>query len=176
MPHGKVARQTADAVGHRLCRKYAAHTEIPAVRQQQSQGHNNERLAQKRKEHRVFRPTQCAERALTGILERHHYKAEKVNVQRRNSRRDQFRVLIENADEQGREKRDQYPDKHGISDSDLRHKPDGVPGASVQPRAVVVADGGRCTVRDGEHRRLCDLAHGVKYSHDADVKVAAENA
>ena len=99
MPHGKVARQTADAVGHRLCRKYAAHAEIPAVRQQQSQGHNNERLAQEREEHRVFRPAQRAERALTGILERHHHKAEKVNVQRRNSRRDQFRVLIENADE-----------------------------------------------------------------------------
>ena len=97
-------------------------------------------------------------------------------MQRRNSCRDQFRVLIENADEQGGEKRDQYPDKHGVPDSDLRHKPDGIPGAPVQSRAVVVADGGRCTVRDGEHRRLCDLAHGVKYSHDADVKVAAEIA
>ena len=176
MPHGKVARQTADAVGHRLCRKYAAHAEIPAVRQQQSQGHNNERLAQEREEHRVFRPAQRAERALTGILERHHHKAEKVNVQRRNSRRDQFRVLIENADEQGRKERDQHPDKHGVPDSNLRHKPDSVSGALVQTGAVVVADGGRCTVRDGEHRRLCDLAHGVKYSHDADVKVAAEIA
>ena len=97
-------------------------------------------------------------------------------MQRRNSRRDQFRVLIENADEQGREKRDQYPDKHGISDSNLCHKPDGVPGALVQPRAIVVADGGRCTIRDGEHRRLCNLAHGVKYGHDADVQVSAETA
>ena len=35
----------------------------------------------------------------------------------------------------------------------------GIPGALVQPRAIVVADGGRCTIRDGEHRRLCDLAH-----------------
>ena len=176
MPHGQIARQTADAVGHRLCRKHAAHAEIPAVRQQQSQGHNNERLAQEREEHRVFRPAQRAERTLTGILECHHHKAEKVNVQRRNSRRDQFRVLIENADEQGREKRDQYPDKHGVPDSDLRHKTDSVSGALVQPRAVVVADGGRCTVRDGEHRRLCDLAHGVKYGHDADVQIAAEIA
>ena len=97
-------------------------------------------------------------------------------MQRRNSRRDQFRVLIENADEQGRKERDQHPDKHGVPDSNLRHKPDSVPGALVQTGAVVVADGGRCTIRDGEHRRLCDLAHGVKYGHDADVQVSAETA
>ena len=61
-------------------------------------------LRKSEKNTRVFRPAQCAERALTGILGTPSLQSRKVNVQRRNSRRDQFRVLIENADKQGRER------------------------------------------------------------------------
>ena len=93
----------------------------------------------KREEHRVY----FARPSARNVLDRHtgtpSSQSRKVNVQRRNSRRDQFRVLIENADEQDGEERDQYPDKHGISDSDLRHKSDSIPGALVQTGTVVAS-------------------------------------
>ena len=86
-------------------------TTLPRFQQysgSKGQGHNNERLAQEKRTPRISPGPTRGTCALTGILERRHHKAEKVNVQRRNSRRDQFRVLIENADEQGGKERDQH--------------------------------------------------------------------
>ena len=173
-PHRDIARKSADQIGDRLGRKNTVYAESGNARQHKCERNDDERLAQKREENRKAGPVQRLECALTGILERHHDKAEEIDVKRRDRRAQHGGILIEDPDKSRREQRDQQPAQRGIAKSNLRHKPDGAAHAAVGLRAVVEADDRRRAVCDRHDRRLRDLPHGIQHGHDADINIAAE--
>ena len=98
MHHSEKTGSPANKIGNWLCEKDAIDSQSSDIGEKKSQRYDNDDLSKQRKENGVFGTPQRHKSGLSGKLERHHKKSEKVNRHGRYTQFQELRITVEQVD------------------------------------------------------------------------------
>ena len=171
--HGHEAGRAADEIGNGFRSEHAVHLSAEEMRQQQGERNDDERFAKQGKENGLPGLSHGSESALSGKLQGHQEKSEKVNPHGGNGGRNQRGLLTENTNEEHRKKVQHPPDQRGVGDADHGHEGDGFFDPAILPGPIIEADHRLGAVCDAGDRHGDDFTDGIDDSHDAHIQVPA---
>ncbi len=137
-PHRSKTGQAADNIGNGLCQKHPVYPESGCW-QKQGQRHNDNGLAQQRKENRASGIAKRLKRALSRELECHKAEPEKIYLQCRSAGFCHGCIFCKDRKQQVRDLHNESPGKKGICGSNQCRKTDAFFDTGKLPGSVIIA-------------------------------------